>query len=72
MTLSAGSTGVKASLSKRRRMVTYTIKASKLRSEGRFPRRQSSYFWVANGCFANPDWAPGTRSGGPKVKSHRF
>ena len=71
-TLSSGSGGVKTSLSRNRRTVTYTIKASRLRSETAIPRRQKSYYWVANGCFANPDWAPGTRSGGPRLKAHRF
>ena len=71
-TLAPGSSGVKTSLSKSRRTVTYTIKASRLRSEISIPRRQKSYFWVANGCFANPDWAPGTAGGGPKLKAHRF
>ena len=71
-TLSSSASGVKTSLSKNRRTVTYTIKASKLRSEAAIPRRQKSYYWVANGCFANPDWAPGTKSRGPKLKAHRF
>ena len=71
-TLSTGSSGVKSSLSKSKRTVTYTIKASRLRSETSIPRRQKSYLWVANGCFANPDWAPGTAGGGPKLKAHRF
>ena len=72
MTLSAGLERRQGTLSKNRRTVTYTIKASKLRSEARISKRQRSYYWVANGCFANPDWAPGTRSGGPKLKAHRF
>ena len=72
MTLSTHSSGVKGTLSKNRRTVTYTIRASKLRSEAAISRRQRSYYWVANGCFANPDWAPGTRRGGPKLKAHRF
>ena len=72
MTLSTSSRGVKATLSKNRRTVTYTIRASKLRSEAAISKRQRSYYWVANGCFANPDWAPGTRRGGPKLKAHRF
>ena len=71
-TLSSGASGVKTSLSKNRRTVAYTIKAAKLRSEAEISKRQKSYWWVANGCFANPDWAPGTRSGGPKLKAHRF
>jgi hypothetical protein len=71
-TLSSGASGVRTSLSKNRRTVTYTIKASRLRSESEIPRRQKSYYWVANGCFANPDWAPGTSRGGPKLKAHRF
>ncbi len=71
-TLSSSSSGVRTSLSKNRRTVSYTIKASKLRSESGISKRQRSYYWVANGCFANPDWAPGTRKGGPKLKAHRF
>ena len=71
-TLSSGASGVKTSISRSRRTVAYTIKAAKLRSETGIPRRQKSYYWVANGCFANPDWAPGTRSGGPRLKAHRF
>ena len=71
-TLSTGSNGVKASLSKSRRTVTYTIKPSRLRSETSIPKRQKSYYWVANGCFANPDWAPGTAGGGPRLKAHAF
>jgi hypothetical protein len=71
-TLSTGSSGVTASLSKSKRTVTYTIKASRLRSETSVPKRQKSYFWVANGCFANPDWAPGGKGGKPKLKAHAF
>ena len=52
--------------------VTYTIKASRLRSEASIPRRQKSYLWVANGCFANPDWAPGAPGGKPRLKVHAF
>lgn len=72
MTLSPGSSGVKATLSKSRRTVAYTIRSRKLRAEARISSGQRSYYWVANGCFANPDWAPGTRRGGPKLKAHRF
>jgi hypothetical protein len=71
-TLSSGASGVKTKLTGSARRVTYTIKASKLRSEAGIPRRQRSYYWVANGCFANPDWAPGASGGGPKLKAHRF
>jgi hypothetical protein len=72
VTLSTGSAGVKASLSKSRRTVTYTIRASTLRFETSIPKRQKSYFWVANGCFANPDWAPGAAGGKPRLKAHAF
>jgi hypothetical protein len=71
-TLSSSASGVKTALSKNKRTVSYTIKAAKLRSDAAIPGRQKFYYWVANGCFANPDWAPGTRTGGPKLKSHRF
>ena len=71
-TLSTGSAGVKASLGKSRRTVTYTIKASRLRTETSIPKRRKSYLWVANGCFANPDWAPGAAGGRPRPKAHRF
>ncbi|MBN1529353.1 MAG: hypothetical protein JW895_09860, partial [Thermoleophilaceae bacterium] len=71
-TLSSGASGVKTVLSRSKRTVTYTIKASRLRSETSIPRRQKSYFWVANGCFANPDWAPGAPGGRPKLKAHAF
>jgi hypothetical protein len=71
-TLSSGSSGVKSVLGKSKRTVTYTIKAARLRSETSIPRRQKSYLWVANGCFANPDWAPGAPGGKPKLKAHAF
>jgi len=71
-TLSSGSARVKASLSKSRRTVTYTIKASRLRTETSIPKRRKSYLWVANGCFANPDWAPGAAGGKPTLKAHAF
>ena len=42
MTLSTSSRGVKATLSKNRRTVTYTIRASKLRAEAAISKRQRS------------------------------
>jgi hypothetical protein len=71
-TLSSGSAGVRASLGRSRRTVTYTIRVSTLRRETSIPKRQKSYLWVANGCFANPDWAPGAAGGRPKLKAHAF
>lgn len=70
--LGPGSSGVTTKLSADRKTVIYTITPAKLRAEMEVPKTRRSYFWSANGCFAQPDWAPNTGSGREKVKAHRF
>ena len=70
LVMDPAATGVKTKFSGDMRKVTYTIKARKLREEAEIPTRQKKYFWVANGCFQFPDWAPDVSNGGPVTKPH--